>query len=184
MRPSLFVFQQAGPEPHLLSIRNIVGTAAAVMTLLSGVLAYSNWKTSSQLAETRGALQVAVNEAKQADAKAAKAVVAAQVSNATAAKLTAEAKQHAVKGSYKQAYESQLKATASLQAAVDTLTPALINARASLAKLGAGSQKLIDQSRGSFWKRLVPTVHVGVMAGVNPQGKPDAVVGVGVGWNI
>lgn len=86
--------------------------------------------------------------------------------------------------SWRQAYESQLSATASLQVAVDTLTPALAREKAASAALQAASGHLANATGPSFWKRLVPRISIGVSAGVNPQGRPDAVAGVSLGWPL
>ena len=86
--------------------------------------------------------------------------------------------------SWRQAYEAQLQATAKLQQAVDTLGPALDAAVAASSKLQSASTDLAAATGGSFWKRLVPHASLNVTAGVNPQGKPDVVAGVGLGWDL
>lgn len=83
---------------------------------------------------------------------------------------------------WKSAFESQLEATAKLQLAVDTLSSALQAERASNVKLQGSAGNLAKASRRGFWERFVPKVGVGAAAGVNPQGKPDAVVGVTLSW--
>lgn len=208
-------------------LRTILPIIAAVATLLSGLLAYNNWKSAGMINELRGEVKSYIAEAKAADANAARAEIAAQESIAAKEKAQSVAKQHADKAreltaqlaqvkavipskgnvldtltahiavvrdsvslavqaseSWQKAYESQLEATARIQAAVDTLRPALAAERAANAKLAAGSKKLVEKTGGSFWKKLVPTIHVGVTAGVNPQGKMDVVAGVGPGWTF
>lgn len=67
------------------------------------------------------------------------------------------------------AYAEQKQATAALTTAVDALVPA--------------TEKLITASRPSFLGIPLPKVGFGVAAGVNPQGKPDAVAGVTFSWS-
>lgn len=67
------------------------------------------------------------------------------------------------------AYAEQKQATAALNTAVDALVPA--------------TEKLVTASRPSFLGIPLPKVGFGVAAGVNPQGKPDAVAGVTFSWS-
>ena len=193
----------------MLTFKTIVSAVAVTAVLLAGLLAYSNWQYSGKLAEQRTLVKAYASEAKAANAASARAELAAQESNAAAAKQTAVAKTHADRAraaeaklaavrsapesttvaiqaakSWRQAYESQLEATARLQAAVDTLAPALAREKAASAKLQGASVNLANSTGGSFWKRLVPHVSLSVTAGVNPQGKPDVVAGIGLGYDL
>lgn len=181
-----------------MSLKSILAVITGVAVVAALFLARSNWQYAGRLAHERTVTKLAIEEAKAANAAAARAELAAQEAQKRADKQTAVAKAHADRAraaesrhdapsaatSWRQAYESQLQATANLQAAVDTLVPALAKAKAASAKLQGSSQKLVDATAPSFWKRLLPHASLSVTAGVNPQGRPDAVAGVGLSWNL
>ena len=192
-----------------MRFKSIVSAVAVVAVLAAGFLAYSNWKYSGRLAEQRALVQSYAAEAKQANAAAARLEIAAQESHAVAVKQTEVAAKHAARAhaaeaklaasstphdslaaalnaadSWHQAYSSQLKATAKLQQSYDLLHDGLQKVGDASAKLQSASTDLADATGGSFWKRLVPHASLNVTAGVNPQGKPDVVAGIGLGWDL
>lgn len=190
-------------------LSKVLSLVAAVAVLSAALLGYSNWKYSGRLAEQRALVTSYAAEAKQANADAARAELAAQESQAKAVQATKAAAQHAARAraaevklaasptphdsltnalnaadSWHRAYRSQLAATARLQQSYDLLHAGLEKVGDASAKLQGASTKLVDASGESFWKRLVPHASLSITAGVNPQGKPDVVAGVGLGWNL
>lgn len=192
-----------------MRFKSIVSAVAVLAVLAAGFLAYSNWQYSGRLAEQRALVKSYAAEAKQANADAARAEIAAQESHAVAVKQTEVAAKHAARAqaaeaklaasstphdsltaalnaadSWHRAYKSQLEATARLQQSYDQLHDGLEKVSDASAKLQGASTNLVNASGESFWKRLVPHASLNVTAGVNPQGKPDVVAGIGLGWNL
>lgn len=224
--PSLLVFTGSLWKLLLLTFKII----AALAVLLSGFLMYSNWKYSGKLAQARAVTQLAIDEAKAANAASERAELVAEEAQVAADRAHWEAATHAEDAkaaraklaairaaiptgattldtlaariaasresttvalqeaySWQLAYESQLEATARLQAAVDTLAPALQAERAASQKLQGGAQTLVDATGDSFWKRLVPKLSINATVGVDPL-KPQEgikkVVGIGGSWEL
>lgn len=154
------------------------------LSLFFGCLSH---KQAVEVIEARAVVQLEIKRAKAAEARAELAEIAAAAHVAKKDTIVIRAKAHAAKGDYKQAYEEQKKATAELEAAVDTLAPALKGAREQLRNLGDASQGLVDKTKPSFWKSLVPKVGAQVTVGIDPL-KPQEglkkIVGVGVHWSF
>lgn len=190
-------------------LSKILSVVAVLAVLSAGFLGYSNWKYSGRLAEQRALVTSYIAEAKQANADAARAELAAEglkkIANeqaelgkknaarahAAEVKLAASSTTQdsltnalEAKDSWHRAYRSQLEATAKLQQSYDLLHDGLQKVGDASAKLQGASTDLVNATKPSFWKRLAPHASINVTAGVNPQGKPDVVAGVGLGWNL
>lgn len=194
----------------MFSFRTVVSAVAAAGLLLSGLLAYTNHKYAGELSAARQEVQYHVKAAMRAEGHAARAELAAEEMKAEAAAADQRAQVHATRAkqlaaqlavtkatthdslvnvteqaqSWKNAYEEQIKATASLTHAVDTTQSALKDVREASTALRGSATKLVAASHRSFWSRLVPDVGVGAAAGINPQGKPDVVAGVTLSWPL
>jgi hypothetical protein len=58
------------------------------------------------------------------------------------------------------------------------------DAEAALRDLRKPAQALVTASKPSIWRRLRPELQAGGMAGVDVSGKPNAVIGIGLGWHF
>lgn len=78
--------------------------------------------------------------------------------------------------------EAADSASANYRFALDTTQAALTNLRASVAHLSSAAVAVGKASRPSLFARILPHAGFGGAAGINPLGRPDAVVGVTFGW--
>lgn len=78
--------------------------------------------------------------------------------------------------------ESASSAVQSYRFALDTTQAALTQSRAALSALGIAATNVEKASRPSLLSRLLPHAGFGGAAGIDPLGRPNAVVGVTFGW--
>jgi hypothetical protein len=76
------------------------------------------------------------------------------------------------------------RAFVTLASAYDSLAIANSNLRASIVRLSADTKTLVRVSKPSLLTRLLPQPHVGITAGIDIQGRPTAVIGIGAGWRF
>lgn len=115
-------------------------------------------------------MQDARKETKSANADAGRALI-------RAAEAEAKAKAAADSGSFKPAYEHEKEA-------VSHLRPALENCIKASRQLDDKSGKLLGASHDTFWKHLTPKLGLGGAVGINPAGRPDAVIGLTLSWHL
>lgn len=164
--------------------RNLTLVLAVGLSIFFGCL---NHKQAVEVIEARAQVQLEIKRSKAAEARAELAEIAAARHVAKKDTIVIRAQAHAAKGDYKQAYEEQKKATAELEAAVDTLAPALKDARSQLRNLGDASQGLVNKTKPSFWKSLTPKFGVQATVGIDPLKPQDGVkhiVGIGAQWSF
>lgn len=161
-----------------------VATLAVLGVLGVGFLGYVNRELRTAVVEARAETQSARQEVKIARGSAARAIIFAKDMQVKKDSAEARAKVQASAGNFKSAYEEQKKATASLQAAVDTLIPKLEQLSSASGRLDDSSGRLVKASKGSFWDHVVPKVGVGGAVGINPAGRPDAVIGLTLSWQL
>lgn len=70
------------------------------------------------------------------------------------------------------------------QRSIDELRPQLDSLRNAAVRVSNASQKVIDASRPSLLSRLLPHTGAGVTAGIDVQGRPNAVAGITFGWTF
>lgn len=129
---------------------------------------------AKRLRAARAALQPAVQRVIAAAPDTCKPVIEALTHTLATADSTADALQTA--------FDAQKRATAALQVAYDTTRSALLNLREKTVAVRQASTQLTRAAKGSFLSHFVPTPGIGCAAGVNPQGRPDAVCGVTLSW--
>jgi hypothetical protein len=152
----------------------LVNRSIAVIAVLGvlgvGTLGYVNRRFADALVEARAEVQDARQETKTANAEAGRALV-------RAAEAETKAAAAADSGQYKPAYEHEKEAVAHLK-------PALESCIKASRTLDDKSGKLLNASHDSFWKHLTPKLGVGGAVGVNPAGRPDAVIGITLSWSL
>ncbi len=76
------------------------------------------------------------------------------------------------------AVESQIQATADLKVALDIERAAHEKTTEALTRVSASATKLADATKPPLFSRLLPRFGVGAAVGVDPSGRPNAVVGL------
>jgi hypothetical protein len=66
----------------------------------------------------------------------------------------------------------------------DSLELALIDLRVATSRLSSAATAVASTSRPSFWQRLKPRPGAGGVVGIDMTGKPNAVVGLTLGWSF
>ena len=76
------------------------------------------------------------------------------------------------------------KVIAIKQRSIDVLVPQLDSLRKAAVRVSDAAQTVVDASQPSFLSRLLPHIGAGVTAGVDVQGRPNAVAGITFGWTF
>lgn len=183
-----------------MAFRNIL---AGVALALAGYLAFVNHQYAGELNATRKMVSVHVERAKRAEGDAARMELKVEALKDSAAHAEKRAQQQAAQAqvlraqlkqaatvhdslkvktqeaeSWKNAYEAQIHATVALRGAVDTSQTASKEVREASTNLQGSATELVKATRRGW----LPKVGFGAAAGVNPQGRPDAVIGVTLSW--
>lgn len=58
------------------------------------------------------------------------------------------------------------------------------DAEAALIALRKPAAVLVSATKPNIWRRLRPEIQAGVLAGADISGKPNAVIGIGLGWHF
>lgn len=80
------------------------------------------------------------------------------------------------------AYDTMSARALRLERSLDLTTAVAGTLQERLAELRNAGRRVVVESKG--WKRLLPRVGVGAAVGFDPLGKPNAVTGVTVGWQL
>lgn len=187
-------------------LRWIAGLLAVIV--LAG--AYFSFTQYTDLADARGALQAtqtraearlrvndmvreyaaqqeatadsAEAEAKEADARALRAEGRLAAATTTRDSLDAAL---VAKDAYRDAFHSQVVAAGALRARGDSLQAANDDLAGIVRDYGDASQGILDATKPSFLKSLLPDVGFGATVGIDPTTlKPAKAVGVNVHWSF
>ncbi len=91
----------------------------------------------------------------------------------------------AAKDAWHDAYTSELAAAGALRARGDTLEAANKHLAILVRDYGDASKGILDATRPSFLKSLLPNVGVGAAVGINPlTRKPASVIGLTLSWDL
>lgn len=82
------------------------------------------------------------------------------------------------------AFVASRNAYLGLSRAYDSLAAANVDLQRATAKLSSRTGELVRATSGSFLRRLLPQPHFGVTAGIDANGRPTAVFGIGAGWRF
>lgn len=169
----------------MTTFNRITAVIAAVAVVVVLVMFQINRRGAAALESARTHTTTAITLSKEAEGRAAQALIVASEYKLVATKALDRAAKAAADSSYKPAYLDAKLAADTLLAAVDTLVPALKSTLAANARLRAAAGHLVDVSKPSFWSHLVPKVGFGGAVGIDPVTmQPSKTVGLTLSWAI